>query len=364
MKKRYDCKKKFHYFYEIRNNINNHFYYGIHSTDDMEDGYMGSGKRLNYAYKKYGIENFTKTILKEFSTREEASQYEAEIVTETLVKDDNCYNCTLGGDMVASTLGKVVCQDKESGEWVIIPQEDYYNNKEKYIQQSIGKVIAKNQQGDCLVLDKEEYFKGKEKGLYCTHTTNKIVVKDKNGKTFIIEKTDPRYINGELTMFWSGKKHSEESKKKMSQSHKGKHIGSNNNNYGKCWITKSGENKTILKEDLEKWIADGWIKGRCVLDKKYEKVSKLNKNEILELRDSDMKWKDIAKKIGISQTTIFEFKKQNEIYEKKKYSELTNDKIEEIKKLREQDKKWTEISKILNTNIWNLSQFRKKHNLD
>ena len=78
--------KKYNYFYKITNNLNNHFYYGIHSTNDLEDGYMGSGTRLNYAYKKYGIENFTKEILKFFDTREECAEYEAEMVTEELIQ--------------------------------------------------------------------------------------------------------------------------------------------------------------------------------------------------------------------------------------------------------------------------------------
>ena len=60
--------KKYNYFYKITNNLNNHFYYGIHSTNDLEDGYMGSGTRLHYAYKKYGIDNFSKEILKYFET--------------------------------------------------------------------------------------------------------------------------------------------------------------------------------------------------------------------------------------------------------------------------------------------------------
>lgn len=270
MKKRYESKRKFHYFYEIRNNINNHFYYGIHSTDDMEDGYMGSGKRLNYAYKKYGIENFTKTILKEFSAREEASQYEAEIVTETLVKDDNCYNCTLGGDMVASTLGKVVCQNKETGEWITIPQEEYHNNKNKYIMPCNGLVYFRDESGKTKCLPSKEYQKYKSEGLLDnvkTSTKGQIVVKDKNNKLFAVDKNDPRYLNGELTIFWKGQKHSEESKKKMSQSHKGKHIGSNNNNYGKCWITKNSENKSVPKENLNEWLEQGWEKGR-ILKKK------------------------------------------------------------------------------------------------
>jgi hypothetical protein len=53
-------EKKYNYFYKITNNINNHFYYGIHSTDNINDGYMGSGRRLNRALKKYGIANFNK----------------------------------------------------------------------------------------------------------------------------------------------------------------------------------------------------------------------------------------------------------------------------------------------------------------
>ena len=66
-------EKKYNYFYKITNNINNHFYYGIHSTDNLNDGYMGSGSRLHAAYKKYGIENLSKDILKYFDTREECA---------------------------------------------------------------------------------------------------------------------------------------------------------------------------------------------------------------------------------------------------------------------------------------------------
>ena len=66
---------KYNYFYKITNNINGHYYYGIHSTDNLDDGYMGSGSILNYAYKIYGIENFTKEIIKFFENREECSLY-------------------------------------------------------------------------------------------------------------------------------------------------------------------------------------------------------------------------------------------------------------------------------------------------
>lgn len=31
---------KYYYFYKVTNVINNHFYYGIHCTDNLNDGYM------------------------------------------------------------------------------------------------------------------------------------------------------------------------------------------------------------------------------------------------------------------------------------------------------------------------------------
>lgn len=88
---------KFNYFYKITNNINGHYYYGVHSTNDINDGYMGSGKRLHWAYKKYGKENFTKEIIKFFENQNDAYEYESIMVTENLTKNDDCYNIKTGG---------------------------------------------------------------------------------------------------------------------------------------------------------------------------------------------------------------------------------------------------------------------------
>lgn len=124
-----NCKcMKYHYFYKITNNINNHFYYGVHNTDDLDDGYMGSGKRLHLAYKKYGIENFTKEILKFFDSSNEAFEYESEIVNEELVKNDDCYNIQIGGKTFNKNKGFVTVRD-EKGKYFWIKKEEYIYNK-------------------------------------------------------------------------------------------------------------------------------------------------------------------------------------------------------------------------------------------
>lgn len=59
---------------------------------------------------------------------------------------------------------------------------------------------------------------------------------------------------------WAGKHHTEETKEKMSLSHKGKHIGENNSQFGTIWITNNiDENRKINKNEK---LPKGWAKGR------------------------------------------------------------------------------------------------------
>lgn len=58
-----------------------------------------------------------------------------------------------------------------------------------------------------------------------------------------------------------GKSHSEETKKKMSDSAKISSSGKRNSQFGTMWITNEIESKKILKTDL---IPEGWRKGRKI----------------------------------------------------------------------------------------------------
>lgn len=87
----------FHFIYKTTNTITKKIYIGAHSTENINDGYLGSGKQLKDAIKKYGIDNFTREILEFFDSREKAFEREAEVVTEDFIKKTNTYNMCPGG---------------------------------------------------------------------------------------------------------------------------------------------------------------------------------------------------------------------------------------------------------------------------
>ncbi len=92
-------RKKHYIVYLIENLLNAKIYVGFHSTDEIEDGYMGSGKLIRRAIEKYGVENFKRTVLFDFDNRHDAETMERRIVDEDFVEDPMTYNMTVGGNV-------------------------------------------------------------------------------------------------------------------------------------------------------------------------------------------------------------------------------------------------------------------------
>ena len=95
-----DNNKKYYYVYRIVNHVNGKEYIGFHSTDDLDDGYMGSGVALKSAIEKHGIENFTKEIIQIFDNKEDAEHLERNLVNEEYVNREDTYNISLGGNVL------------------------------------------------------------------------------------------------------------------------------------------------------------------------------------------------------------------------------------------------------------------------
>lgn len=89
--------RKYHFTYKTTNKVNGRYYLGMHSTNNLEDGYLGSGKRLRYEIGKYGRENFSFEILNFYNSLEELVQGEINLVTEEILRDPNCLNLRTGG---------------------------------------------------------------------------------------------------------------------------------------------------------------------------------------------------------------------------------------------------------------------------
>lgn len=212
-------QKQYHYIYKTTNVLTNKFYVGMHSTDDLEDGYIGSGKRLWYSIRKYGKENHKCEILEFLSSREELKNREAEIVNEELLSDSMCMNLKYGG---------------EGG---------FLLTKEQFIKRN-SKCGLKN--AEKIRNDPEHFQKFSES----RKKTNKRVLPEQN-----------RRLNPERNKrIHFGKKRTDETKQKMSDSK----IGNQNGMFGKVWIFNLNlrVSKIVDKNELDFFLADGWQKGR------------------------------------------------------------------------------------------------------
>lgn len=216
-------KHNIHYIYKTTCNVTGRWYIGMHSTSNLDDGYMGSGLRLRRSIRKYGVDNHTKEILEFFETRELLIEAEKKAITPDMLTDENCMNLKKGGS------GGFSSEEAKKGRVKTnqILSEKYGLNFNSVLR----KIFHKNMSDDEKIVHIAKIKKGQKESGYDFGT-------------------------------FRGKSHSEDSKQKISESRKGIGSGSTNSQYGTCWITKDGLNKKIKKEDLDSFLLDGWIQGR------------------------------------------------------------------------------------------------------
>lgn len=102
--------KTYNYIYLITNKIDGRIYIGQHQTDDLYDGYMGSGLHIKRAIKKYGKENFTKEYLGFCDTQEKL-----DFLEKFYIKKYKACDLTIGYNIApGGTAGKTYERTPES----------------------------------------------------------------------------------------------------------------------------------------------------------------------------------------------------------------------------------------------------------
>jgi hypothetical protein len=102
---------KYNILYKTINILNGNIYIGVHSTDDINDGYLGSGKVIISAIKKYGRDSFKREVINRFNTREQALLAEREYVNSDFIKQKHVYNLKEGGNGNSSADAKALWND-------------------------------------------------------------------------------------------------------------------------------------------------------------------------------------------------------------------------------------------------------------
>lgn len=88
----------FYTIYRTTNLITGQYYIGKHQTENPNDGYLGSGKWILAAIKKYGRRSFQKQVLFVFDTELQMNLKEKELITQEVVDDTTSYNLGVGGE--------------------------------------------------------------------------------------------------------------------------------------------------------------------------------------------------------------------------------------------------------------------------
>ncbi|MFA6383696.1 MAG: hypothetical protein WCX17_04740, partial [Parcubacteria group bacterium] len=122
-------RKQYHFIYKTTCLVTNKFYIGMHSTDDLKDGYLGSGRHLLYSIKKYGRDNHNLEILEYFSDRKSLIKREEEIVNEEMIAHSLCMNLIKGGHAdqngrTETTIERIRCNTK-AAMWRLDVREKY-----------------------------------------------------------------------------------------------------------------------------------------------------------------------------------------------------------------------------------------------
>jgi group I intron endonuclease len=242
-----------YYIYKIINKINNKIYIGQRKTCEniYQDEYYGSGKLIQRAIEKYGIENFKKEILEvcdELNINEKEKFWIAEFGSKNFDIGYNISSGGNGGDLLTNNPNRDEILKRRSE--ILKGREFTDEHKQKL---SLSKRGDKNPQYGKSLSDEakkklSDVFKGKK-------MSDEFRKKVSNGKTGVKFSDEHKKNLSKNHFDFKGYKHSEQSRANMSAAKKG----------------------TVLNKPYECKNCGRHISTKYNLEKHYNKCIKINK---------------------------------------------------------------------------------------
>jgi hypothetical protein len=193
--------KQFHYVYITTNLINGKQYVGDHSTDNLDDDYLGSGKLISKAIHKYGKHNFKKEILESFNIKEKAFITQEKYIQKFNTLIPNGYNISpKGGHNVKNSLSEETKRKIKIG------------NTGKKLSDEHKLKLSISHKGKIFSEEHRLKLSNSKKGKILSAEHKLKVSESRKGIIFSEEQ------KRKIKEYHLGKKHSEETKTKISNS--------------------------------------------------------------------------------------------------------------------------------------------------
>lgn len=252
-------RRKFHYIYKITRD-DGYYYIGMHSTDDLDDGYFGSGTKIIRSIKRHGRDRHQKEIIEFLPSRSELRLREEELVNAFTLADPMCMNIAPGGqkvwvdhprsELIIETISKKLKEtwsDSEKRRKASATAIAQWSDPEKRKAQSMLK---------------QEQHRNVQVILNISEATKVALaapeVKLRMSSAKIANWQDPEYRKRQISAV-----HAVQLSEAYKEKQRAAKLGNRNPNFGTRWIHNPTMKKSTRIMKTEE-LPEGWLEGRRI----------------------------------------------------------------------------------------------------
>lgn len=181
--------RKYHVVYKTtRTDGSGKYYIGMHSTDDLNDDYLGSGQILWRSIRKYGREMHKREILEVLPTRKDIVLREHQILASIPMDDMFCMNISRSIGFASRKPEFPVASEKRKQSVIAFyASPESQSARQRISEANLGRKVSANGRTNMSVAAKERIAQMKENGTW-------ELVKAKNAASASGKKQSPETI--------------------------------------------------------------------------------------------------------------------------------------------------------------------------